>query len=329
MMTEQKKKQELSEEIPPEVQESDTRTFEDNPYQTDNRKPEDIVRLFYVHNVPIVPVISKRGLLIGVLKKEDLVAELSDIERAENLKIDEFITRVARKMTLDDLLDYGKIKEFVVINIFGDILGRWTRLQLFNATEGSPTADKAAEDVDAQREEQVLEWIIYLILEHIPRALYAINENGKTIFYNSYFEDMYAGIKKEEVDTGIVEKLFADPNDNELYSKPGQDTIYFLNRELNLYYEKIPMVSNQKKVGFLIFCDQKGDGAPNDTRQLKGIDLRGGGALADILSGVERQLIVEALKSTGDAAGAAKELQVTKQALTTRIKKYKIDSKNL
>lgn len=328
-MSEEKKQQGLSEEIPPEVEESDAHAFEDNPYQTDKRKPEDIVRLFYVHNVPIVPVISKRGLLIGVLKKEDLVAELSDIERAEKLKIDEFITRVARKMSLDDLLAYGKIKEFVVINIFGDILGRWPRLKLFNATEGGLKEDKAAEEVDAQREEQVLEWIIYLILEHIPRALYAVNENGKTIFYNSHFEDMYTDIKKEEVDTDVVEKLFADPNDNELFSKPGQDVIYFSNRELDLYYEKIPLVSNQKKVGFLIFCDQKGDGIPGDTRQLKGIDLRGGGALPDILSGVERQLIVEALKSAGNPADAAKELQVTKQSLATRIKKYKIESKNL
>ena len=48
------------------------------------------------------------------------------------------------------------------------------------------------------------------------------------------------------------------------------------------------MVSNQKKVGFLIFCDQNSDGVPHDTRQLKGIDLRGGGALPEILSGVER-----------------------------------------
>lgn len=332
-MSEEKKQEKTALETAPapaENPESETREFEENPYQTDNRKPEDIVRLFYVHNVPIIPVVSKRGLLIGILKKEDVVAELSDIERAEKLKIDEFITRLARKMTLDDLLAYGKIREFAVINIFGDLQGRWSRLQLFNASEGGGKKEtgETEKEVDAQREEQVLEWIIYLILEHIPRVLYAINEKGKTIFYNSLFEDLYTDLKQEEVETEKVEKIFGDPEDNELFSIPGTDTVYFHNRSLGIYYEKVPLLSSGKKVGFLIFCDKDGTAPIKESGMQKGLDMSGG-SLSDTLAGVERQLIVDALKAAGNQADAAKSLKLTKQALTSRIKKYNISTKNI
>lgn len=229
-------------------------------------------------------------------------------------------------MTLDELLTYGKVKEFMVINIFGDILGHWTRLQLFNASEPGSKVDKTKEDVDAQREEQVMEWIIYLILEHIPRPLYAVNEKGKTIFYNSLFEDIYTKQKNEEVDTGKVEKYFSNPDDNELFSNPEKESLYFYNRELDILYEKIPMISNRKKVGFLIYCDKKKEGEGDAGVYINGIDVRDM-ALSDTMAGVERQLIVNALKMSKNSAEAAEKLKISKQALVTKIKKHKIDEK--
>ena len=161
--------------------ESDTKEFEENPFDHQNKRPEDVVRLFYLHDVPVIPVVSKRGMLLGILRKENVIAELSDIERVEKLKIDEFITRLAARMSFDDLLPYGKIKEFIVINIFGEEQGTWSRLQLFSACDTSRGSAPEAE-IRKQQEDQALEWMIYLILEHIPRALYALNSNGSTIF---------------------------------------------------------------------------------------------------------------------------------------------------
>src|SRR3990172_6812169 len=153
-----------------EKQSDGKKAFEENPFNPENRRPEDIVRLFYSRNVPIIPVVSKRGMLIGILKKEDVVAELSDIDRVAKMKVDEFVTRLAAKLPLDELLPYGQIKEFIVINIFGEEQGRWSRLQLFTASEIPERAAAAAErEAGQQKEEQVLEGMIYLILEHIPR----------------------------------------------------------------------------------------------------------------------------------------------------------------
>ena len=301
--------------------ETDTMEFTENPFDHQNMRPEDIVRLFYTHDVPIIPVVSKRGILIGILKKQNIIAELSDIERIEKLKIDEFITRNAVRMNFDDLIPYGKIREFVVINIFGEIQGKWSRIQLFTACDYSKTVDPE-EEIKKQQEDQVLDWMIYLILEHIPRALYAINEKGKTIFYNSHFEDLYFSKYNTKVDVNIIERLFNDPMKNELFSNADDSDIFFYNSELGIYYEKIPLFSGEGRSGFLIFCDKKG----LDFEELivAGVDLRGE-SLQNIIEAIERQIIIGAIRKGKDLAEAAAILKLTRQGLSSKIKKFGIE----
>lgn len=304
----------------------DQRSFDENPFSIENRRPEDIVRLFYVHNVPILPVVSKRGILIGILKKEDVISELSDIERVEKVKTDEFVTRLACKLNLDELLQFGNIKEFIVINIFGEEQGRWSRLQLFTASEMPDRAaspDTGAE-AGAQKEEQILEWMIYLILEHIPRALYALNTAGKTIFYNSHFEELYHKKFKKDVDHDFVERSVADAEKNELLSdKKGSELIFF-NRDLGIHYEKIPLMSKRKKVGFLLFCSRESGVKAGSL--IPGVDTRTK-SLDDIVGAVERLVLVDLLKEGGDTAAAAKSLKISPKSLSHKIKKYGIKLK--
>jgi len=300
--------------------ESEIREFEENPFDYQNKRPEDVVRIFYIHDVPIVPVVSKRGILIGVLRKELVIAELSDIERVEKLKIDEFITRLAVKMSFDDLLQYGKIREFPVINIFGEEQGAWSRLQLFAACDTSKSAASEAE-VKKQKEDQALEWMIYLILEHIPRALYALNEKGSTIFYNSNFEDIYSSAFSGDVEPARVERLLGDPSKNELYAEITDDDLYFYNTELKRYYERVPLISGGKKSGFLIFFDNKASSGAGFT--VPGVDLRDR-SLQDILTAVERHLIVDALQNYGSHEKAAAALRITRGVLSSKIKKFGI-----
>ncbi len=301
------------------------KAFEENPFNPENRRPEDIVRLFYTFDVPIIPVVSKRGILIGVLKKEDLVSELSDIERVDKLKIDDFVTRVAKKLNLDELLPYGWIKEFVVINIFGDVQGRWSRLQLFTASE-TPERSAAAADreSDVQKEEQILEWMIYLILEHIPRALYAVNINGKTIFYNSHFEDLYRRHFKKDVDVAFVEDSIKDADKNELVSGKKSDELMFFNRDLKIHYEKIPLMSKRKKVGFLLYCTPDTDNKASSP--IPGIDIKSK-SLDTITDAVERIVLVDLLKDKKDLAAVAKTLKISQKSLTHKMKKHGIDWK--
>ena len=303
----------------------DLQKFEENPYDPELKGPEDIVRLFYTHNVPIIPVISKRGILIGILKKEDVIAELSDIERARNRKIDKFITDLARRMTFDDLLLYGKIPEFLVINIFGDEQGRWTRLQLFTACEKASHAPGKEEDVTTeihdQKEEQMMEWILYLVLENIPRALYAVNADGKTIFYNSHFEEIYVAVfGTDDVDTSKAESVLRDADSSEIAGQKEDGELVFHNRTLDVSYEKIPLVSREKRLGFLYFLERKGD------RQARTIHLPDG-PLQEQMDACERQVIVHALQREGDIAAAAKKLKISKSMLQSRAKKQGIDTK--
>lgn len=302
----------------------DLQKFEENPYDPESRGPEDIVRLFYTHNVPIVPVISRRGVLLGILKKEDVIAELSDIERARNRKIDKFITELARRMTFDDLLAYGRIPEFLVVNIFGEEQGRWTRLQLFTACERashSSEPEDVSNEIQDQKEEQMMEWIIYLVLEHIPRALYAVNTDGKTIFYNSHFEEIYtAAFGNDDVDTSRVEAILRETDANEIGGQKEDGELLFHNLTLDVAYEKIPLMGREKCLGYLFFLERKGD------RQARTVHLAEG-TLQEQIDSCERQILVNALHEANDLASAAKKLKISKGALQSRAKKQGIDFK--
>jgi transcriptional regulator with PAS, ATPase and Fis domain len=300
------------------------REFEENPFNPENRRPEDVVRLFYTNNVPLIPVISKRGILIGILKKEDLISELSDLERVKKLKIDEFITRLAKKMTLDELLPYGGMKEFTVINIFGEPQGAWSRLQLFTASEMPERSGAAATDTAQQKEEQVLEWMIYLILEHIPRALYAVNINGKTLFYNSHFEDLYRRHFKKDVDVEFVEQTLGNGEKNELLSGAKSDDLLFFNSDLKMHYEKIPLLSKRKKVGFLFYCSLADDVKGGSL--IPGVDVRSK-SLDDIMGAVERIVLVDLIHNKKDLAAVAKSLKISQKSLNHKVKKHGIKVK--
>jgi hypothetical protein len=291
--------------------------FSDNPYAPETRRPEDIVRLFYVHDMPIIPVASKRGIILGILKKEDLISELSDIERAEKQKIDRFVTRLARKVTIDDLLPYGHIKEFVVINLFGEVLGKWPRIQLFNAVESFSRVDPEAE-AEKVRDDQVLEWMIYLILEHIPRALYAVNSSGKTIFYNSIFEDVYTAMFKVDVDSAYIENTLKNPDKNELVSDGYGSSIHFYNTDLGIKYERVPLMSKGERAGYLIYIDSNGAPAAEDA------EGQGEEKLDVLLSRVERERIVLALKRELRVEKAAKSLGISKKSLVSRMQRLGI-----
>ncbi len=303
----------------------ETKEFTENPYNHQNARPEDVVRLFYVHDVPIIPVVSKRGVLLGILKKQTIIGELSDIERVEKLKIDEFITRNAVKMSFDDLIPFGKIREFVVINIFGELQGTWSRIQLFTACDTSKAPGHDGE-LKKQQEDQVLDWMIYLILEHIPRGLYAINEKGRTIFYNSHFEDLYVEKFGSDVDVSKMEKLFSDPLKNELFSSADENDLSFHNNELDIFYERVPLISSEKKSGFLFFCDKKSSGS--EELRVPGVDLRDK-SLLEIVESVERHLVVDAIRKGKNLDDSAEMLKLTRQGLNSKIKKFSIEiSKN-
>ena len=302
--------------------EKDFIEFEQNPYNPENKGPEEIVRLFYSNNVPILPVVSKRGILLGILTKENVISELSDLERVSRQKIDGFIMKISRKMTLDELLPaVGNVKEFIVINLFGEVYGKWSRLELFSACETN--SGKKEKNISEHREDQVLEWMIYLVLEHIPRALYAVNDKGKTVFYNSHFEDIYLEKIGKEVNTNFIEKSLSDTHKNDFfYRKNKSKDMYFFNKEMKFYYEKVPLISDGRNVGFLIFVDPQLRDEPGPL--IPSIDMETM-SLSEMVDAVERSLIVDMIRQNKNNRNeTAKKLKLTAKALSAKIDKYGI-----
>ncbi len=292
------------------------REFDTNPYDPERMNPEDVMRHFFVDEVPILPVVSKSGALLGILKKDDLVSELSDLDRARKQKTDQLVQKLLKKMTLDDLLPFvTKHREFSVINIFGEHLGKWSRLQLLEASESSEKKKQSAADIDKQKDHEMVEWIIYSILEHIPRPLYALNNNGKTMFYNGHFEELIEQSIGKDYDIAQVENLFTDPEKNDFYYNDNED-ILFYNQEFNVYYEKIPMKSNDKQIGFLVFCDKESNIPVSALIARKNLKKQ---SLAERLKTIEKIIISETIKEKKNNIDfAAKALHISKKNLFER-----------
>jgi hypothetical protein len=293
------------------------KSYEENPYDPARKTPEDVMRVFYQFNVPLLPVVSRRGMLIGVITKEAITAAMSDIDRAGAKKIDEFITAIAKKHTFEEIAPLlSKTDEFMSINIFGEVQGRLRRAELISLLEpgGKPFCSES--EIEASRDKQAMEWMIYTILEYIPRALYALNAEGKTIFFNSHFEDNYRAVTgEEEVDHEKVEALVADEKLNRCSFGSGRDsTPIFFNSELKLSYEKVPMCSNGDVCGYLLYF---GKGTASGASEKI--------SLSERMDAAERQIIVNELRvSAGDLAAAAKNLTVSKAVLSKKIDKFGI-----
>lgn len=293
--------------------------FDENPYDPSRKTPEDVMRVFYQFGVPIIPVLSRRNTLLGVITKEDMVAEMSDIDRAGSKKIDTIITGLARHHTSEEIIPYlSQIQEFVTINIFGEVQGRMSRVELLSACEKSGKSE-CREEIEATREAQAMEWMIYTILEYIPRALYAINAEGKTIFYNSLFENMYEkSLGSSDVDHELVERILADPDKNECSLKESRSTDpVFFNTDLGMFYEKVPMYSSGKLSGYLIYFGRS-DGAVSSSGK-KPLSLE------ERVDFSERQCIVEEIRrARGDLEKAAKTLQISRESLRKKMQKHGI-----
>jgi PAS domain-containing protein len=312
----------MSAESPAPRENGDLLEYQNNPFDTDGKKASDVMRIFYQENLPLVPVVSRQNVLLGIITKERLTAAMSDIENFEQVKIDRFITSIAEKLTFEELLPMVKeTKEFTVINIFGERTGNWSRIDLLEASDTTRLKrDETKREIEEQKSGQQIEWIIYMILEHIPRALYAVNTDGKTLFYNGYFEDEICNrLNWEDIDVEELEQIFINSEINDYIQNPAESGFIFYNTRLKLYYEKQPMKNNGKNVGYLIYCPKFTSSEISRPRL--------NGTLAELLEQKEREILVETLQSSENAHEAYSKLGLTKSSFTKKIKKFNITTK--
>lgn len=302
--------------------------YENNPFDPDKKQAQDIMRIFFEQNVSILPVVSRKNVLLGIITKSALTAAMSDIDNFTSVKIDRFITDLASSMDFDSLIPHitGQ-KDFAVINIFGELVGRWSRVELLEATENVLRGKSVQEEIEGDKNDQTIEWMIYMILEHIPRALYALNGDGKTIFYNGYFEELaLEKLETSDLDVMLLETLFQSSEENDFFENSENGDYYFYNRTLDLYYEKVPMKNDGLTLGYLIYCAK-------NLEQMNALSQEGRsfqtGLLTERIDAFERATLVDELKKQGgDASKASAVLGLTKASLQKKIKKHdiKLDS---
>jgi DNA-binding NtrC family response regulator len=126
----------------------------------------------------------------------------------------------------------------------------------------------------------------------------------------------------KEIDIDAVEKALANADVNEFFYSTNADDVFFYNKELDFYYEKIPLKNNDATIGFLIYCSR----GLNEASQtvLPQIETKRR-SLDQMLDAYVRKILVDAVKEHGYNLDAiAAELRISKNSLLKKIQKYRI-----
>jgi DNA-binding protein Fis len=175
---------------------------------------EKLMKLYYQKHSSLLAVVENSGILVGVIYKEKLVRKLSDLE----INPDEDILSVLKSLIDLPLADeflpiLEKNKEISVINLKGEYVADWGKLEIIKALEKIPIPNInkfKPQKISSQKDKQ-LDWFKDMLLENIQHPLYVTDLNGKTLFYNYQFKENIIKYKKIQ-NIKNCEKFFLDVN---------------------------------------------------------------------------------------------------------------------
>ncbi|TGL10212.1 PAS domain-containing protein [Leptospira levettii] len=159
-------------------------------------KFESLYRHFLLTRATHIPVISEKGELVGLLSKERVHRELSDLGK-EREDLDQIPLEILETELNESILLYFKETSLIpVIGIDGEKKDNWDKprfLAAFTKLESKQVRDPKLDGIESKLEKKKenvdsVQWFMELILSHFPDGLFATDVTGGTIFYNESFE---------------------------------------------------------------------------------------------------------------------------------------------
>lgn len=292
-----------------------------------------------------LPVVSSTGELVGLLSKDRVQRELSDLggKREEYEEIPEFILDLDLH---ESILQYFKEANLIpVIGLDGEKRESWDKprfLAAFTKLDSKKQKDPKLEEIhnkiDKQKEKQEsIHWFMEMILSHFPDGLLATDVNGNSVFYNESFEEkiLTKSIFKDSIQTAekylfnLSRELIANYlKDHDLNLKSDSEIAELTTTvaSLNSFIRVVTLRKDKKVVGFLyhfsevkeILLGQTGGDSPR-----LGLDLalQKKLPLEKILEETESFYILETLrKNQKNISHSANDLGIPRTTLQNRIK---------
>lgn len=292
-----------------------------------------------------LPVVSSTGELVGLLSKDRVQRELSDLggKREEYTEIPDSILDLELH---ESILQYFKESNLIpVIGLDGEKKESWDKprfLAAFTKLDSKKQKDPKLEEVhhkiDKQKEKQEsIHWFMELILSHFPDGLLATDVNGNSIFYNESFEEkiLTKSIFKDSIQTAekylfnLSRELIANYLKNHDLNLKSESEIAELTTTvsgLNSLIRVVTLRKDKKVVGFLYHFSQMKDilGGPSGAESPRlGLDLalQKKLPLEKILEETESFYILETLrKNQKNISHSANDLGIPRTTLQNRIK---------
>ncbi|MCW7493845.1 transcriptional regulator [Leptospira sp. 2 VSF19] len=160
-------------------------------------KFESLYRHFLLTKATHLPVISDEGELLGLLSKDRVHRELSDLGR-EREELDEIPLEILETELHENLILYFKESTLIpVIGLDGEKKDNWDKprfLAAFSKLDSVNNRDPKLEEIESKLEKKKenadsVQWFMELILSHFPDGLLATDVGGSTVFYNETFEN--------------------------------------------------------------------------------------------------------------------------------------------
>ena len=327
---------------------------------------------FYSYELPYFPVVEEElpqkvkgkqkkaqavGKLLGFLRRKDLDLWVSDLSRlghkhkhipSEILSNHFSPTELLRLLPTDQSIP--------VFNLEGRKIASWSESQLIQAMGQLPGQPKlrALDPPQALKENKENEikpspqrqqgasrsrvsenshWLANLLLRAFPWPLYACDLQGKTLFFNSFFEEQIlkqAKIKNslqraEKYFIEIVRDLLAQSFIEDPQRKHPHAALSTHDKSLS-HYIRIVNLEEKGRVHGYFFVFQKGDD-PGFAAEVKQ-HLASGSSLDEIIDEIEARLIFNALGSNGqNISHTAKALGIKRSTLQNKIQRLKIEKR--
>ncbi|TGL45159.1 helix-turn-helix domain-containing protein [Leptospira perdikensis] len=311
-------------------------------------KFESLYRHFLLTRATHLPVISEEGELLGLLSKDRVHRELSDLGR-EREDLDQIPLDILETELHENLLLYFKEStQIPVIGLDGEKKDNWDKprfLAAFTKLDSTQIRDPKLEEIESKLEKKKenadsVQWFMELILSHFPDGLLATDVTGSTVFYNETFENHILTKSLFRDSLQFAEKYLHNLNrevlatylkDHDMSLGKDADTsvLYTNITELKVTLRIVTLKKEKKVFGFLYHFSPSSFAHPSGDGDLEfpnlGDAFRSKLPLESVLEEMEAHYIHKSLgRNSNNISHTASELGVPRTTLQNRIRFLKL-----
>lgn len=307
-------------------------------------KFESLYRHFLLTRATHIPVINEKGDLVGLLSKDRVHRELSDLgkdrEDLEQIPLSILDTELSESLVL-----YFKESPLIpVIGLDGEKKDNWDKprfLASFTKFESKQIRDPKLEGIESKLEKKKenldsVQWFMELILSHFPDGLFATDVTGGTIFYNESFEKdvLTKSLFDDSIETAEkylhnlnreVLATYLKEHDLSLGKEAETNVLTTMLPDLQSQVRIITLKKDKKVVGFLYHFSSTTNGfsSGKTKSQFPDLDLafQSKLPLETILTEMEAHYIHKSLqRNSQNISHSATELGIPRTTLQNRIR---------